>query len=1334
MRANLQFLSLLLLSIACAALPAQALEVVSQSHHLGRFRLEPGEPLVLRFDDSLDPASIGADAVRVLRTDRSGVIEVAGTIHVESSSRSNDTLRFAPAAGHFEFGRKHRILLAGSLRGPGGVVAEQALPRGDTFVPNKPSNLSEELLEVSSALLGYDVASPERTDPNDPLQIPGISTTEAWKASVGRPDILIAVLDDGLESYGARSLRQALFLNRGELPKPAGASDYDANHDRRFNADDYASDPRVGDHDGDGHPDAEDLMNAFADGQDGDGNGLVDDISGWDFFRDHPRALGVREFPEGTHGQGRAEEAAGAAGDTGAVPGGCPDCSLIMARVSDTILVEGNLFAKGLRYVVSMGARVVLAAVGGVDNPAALAEAVKEASDAGVLLVVASGDELSFHHNYPAALPGTYQVKSIFPLPFGNPHYVETYCTNWGAHMDAAVSSSNCSSESTGNTVGLLGGLLSRARDVGIELHGEELRQLLNGTADDIASSCISLTGSTCQPGYDAHFGYGRPNGRKAMAALGDPGAGKPARIPPAVEIDAPGWFDIVDPSVQPTLEVRGTIGARGRSFEYQLEAAAGVEPRDEQFRTFGSGAGSDTFDGSFGSVDLASLFGGVPPSGAVARPDDPTVTLRVRVTAGDGVRGEMRRAIGVHRDPDALPSFPKVLGSSGESSPLLVDLGGGPAGGRDVVLATSDGRVHAFRRDPASGSWDEAPGFPVELPHEAPGGAPDAVIASAAYGDLYGDGSGYAIVVATVSGRIYAVRRDGTAHLDGQGRPSPFLPGFPVEGVALDPTTSRTYAHGRAFIATPTLVDLDGDSSLEIVAGSFDQRLYAFEARDGDGNDHADPVPGFPVLLRSEAGRVPPGRVCLDRGQPSIEASILSSPVAVVLEPGSANPELSKRPAIVAATTELCDDDGDGEPDTGRYYAVWHDGERHAGGPFVPGWPVASPTTSLGATIPLPPLTTGGDFGPAAATIDGETIVYGGNFFGFPFVVRTRSGAPSIEELLSGDGDLASGGGATFARFDPGSSTPTLLVPTTTILDQGSGIQALDHNIVGWAAKPPYSRVIRAPMDDIQFLSNPAVADVSGDGKPEVIGGSGGYLLRAYDAGLAIAAGWPRYTQGWIVASPAIGDVDGDGQLEAVVPTREGNLFAWRTRGSACAADGSWQPSWWGYHHDEHRSGILDHDSQAPERIRDAARTSAADGSVELTWTAPGGDGACGRAARYEVRYATDGSVNLADPRAFNAAAVVANPPAPASAGAGERFRFVPPEGAVRYAVRAIDDHGLIGLPSTASDAPPPPAKHHGSGGCGVARGADATAGAAWTVAAGALVLGVARRRARRA
>ena len=84
--------------------------------------------------------------------------------------------------------------------------------------------------------------------------------------------------------------------------------------------------------------------------------------------------------------------------------------------------------------------------------------------------------------------------------------------------------------------------------------------------------------------------------------------------------------------------------------------------------------------------------------------------------------------------------------------------------------------------------------------------------------------------------------------------------------------------------------------------------------------------------------------------------------------------------------------------------------------------------------------------------------------------------------------------------------------------------------------------------MDDMQFLTSPAIADVSGDGDAEIIQGSGGYLLRAFDVDGLQPAGWPKFTHGWLVASPAPGDIDGDGLLEVVAATREGNLYIWET------------------------------------------------------------------------------------------------------------------------------------------------------------------------------------------
>ena len=63
---------------------------------------------------------------------------------------------------------------------------------------------------------------------------------------------------------------------------------------------------------------------------------------------------------------------------------------------------------------------------------------------------------------------------------------------------------------------------------------------------------------------------------------------------------------------------------------------------------------------------------------------------------------------------------------------------------------------------------------------------------------------------------------------------------------------------------------------------------------------------------------------------------------------------------------------------------------------------------------------------------------------------------------------------------------------------------------------------------------------------------GSAGYYLHAFDANGVEPTGWPKFTGGWHVANPAIGDVDGDGKNEVVVLTREGNLFVWDTAAAA--------------------------------------------------------------------------------------------------------------------------------------------------------------------------------------
>jgi hypothetical protein len=105
--------------------------------------------------------------------------------------------------------------------------------------------------------------------------------------------------------------------------------------------------------------------------------------------------------------------------------------------------------------------------------------------------------------------------------------------------------------------------------------------------------------------------------------------------------------------------------------------------------------------------------------------------------------------------------------------------------------------------------------------------------------------------------------------------------------------------------------------------------------------------------------------------------------------------------------------------------------------------------------------------------------------------------------------------------------------------------------------------------LEDFTFFNNLAVADLTNDGYPEVLVGTGGYFVHATDACGREPTGWPKFVGGWVTATTAVGDVDGDSALDVVVGTRAGWLFAWKTSGRS---DGV--VSWPSFHHDNRNTG----------------------------------------------------------------------------------------------------------------------------------------------------------------
>jgi hypothetical protein len=354
-----------------------------------------------------------------------------------------------------------------------------------------------------------------------------------------------------------------------------------------------------------------------------------------------------------------------------------------------------------------------------------------------------------------------------------------------------------------------------------------------------------------------------------------------------------------------------------------------------------------------------------------------------------------------------------------------------------------------------------------------------------------------------------------------------------------------------KGVMAAPALGDLDGDGRLDIVVAAMDQHVYAWKY---DGTS----VAGWPVLARDFSQPEPKG------------ARMVSSPALGDLD-GDGDLE------IVVGTNEVYEW-------SGRMYAF------SSNGTLLPGWPVQVASLIPGGPDLLPLVGQGVPSAPALADVDDDgTLVVGiaavggqGFLFkadGRPFMklkIRFRdfgpdsdaTDGPTISAMtsgsfgdLDGDGELEFSVGTAGARAGLAIAVPGLRLP-------------FEHHLSAWNARtgeflPAFPRVV----EDFQFFVNPAIADIDGDGLPEIIAGSGGYFLHAFNHLGLEPRGWPKFTGHWLAASPAVGDIDGDGLLEVVISTREGHLFVWDTSGPTHLG-GRLSVQWQKFHHDQWNTG----------------------------------------------------------------------------------------------------------------------------------------------------------------
>lgn len=251
--------------------------------------------------------------------------------------------------------------------------------------------------------------------PNDPMlgdlwgmnnaSNPGvdIGALKAWDIETGDKDLVVGVIDTGI-NYNHDDLKNNMWTNTAELNGQAGVDD--------------------------------------------DGNGVIDDIYGYN-------AAGNNGNPLDDHGHGsHCSGTIGASGNDGKGIVGVAWNVKLMGIKFLTASGSGSLdnAIKAIDYGTKMGAKILSNSWGGGGFSQALLEAIQRANQAGVLFVAAAGNE-SNNNDASPTYPATYEVPNIISVAALNKNGQLASFSNYGK-MKVHVGAPGVAIKSSTNVAG----------------------------------------------------------------------------------------------------------------------------------------------------------------------------------------------------------------------------------------------------------------------------------------------------------------------------------------------------------------------------------------------------------------------------------------------------------------------------------------------------------------------------------------------------------------------------------------------------------------------------------------------------------------------------------------------------------------------------------------------------------------------------------------------------------------------------------------------------------------------------------------------------------------
>jgi subtilisin family serine protease len=472
-----------------------------------------------------------------------------------------------------------------------------------------------------------------------------VGVPAAWDVTSGNPDIIIGVIDTGIDDEHP-DLRGQLWINAAE----------DLNGDGIFQ-------PWPSTEFRDGIP-------GDLDGIDNDGNGFADDVIGYDFVdqRDVSNAAGgdYRDpdpvpYDEMGHGTNVSGIIAAKANNGIGIAGIAPGCRIMTLRAFDArgFGAESDV-SRALAYAIANGARVINMSFGDVVYSRVLRDVIRYAYGRGVVMVASAGNAQSTALHYPSAYDETISVSATT-----NGDVLAGF-SNYGSTIDIAAPGSDIlTTDRNGRYSAFFGTsasapfvaaaaalLLSRSNG----LSPEEVRGILIASAEDLGAR-----------GWDERFGAGL------------------LRVDRAVRLDHPSVVRITSPrtdaaSNASSIVVRGTAASPVMS-GYKMQYGMGVNP--QRWTDITNVIPRQIVDDTLCVWNISAL-------------PDTTYTLRLAALSDKGSSLDDRIVLHIDRTP------PEILGA------LLVPALDGNAYGVSVGFTTDEptlGKVW-YRQRGSSAPW----------------------------------------------------------------------------------------------------------------------------------------------------------------------------------------------------------------------------------------------------------------------------------------------------------------------------------------------------------------------------------------------------------------------------------------------------------------------------------------------------------------------------------------------------------------------------------------------------------------------------------------------------